>query len=429
MNRKLIVPVVIISISILMTACLSLPFPGLTPAPTAASTQTQSAFDIPATQIVQTVVSAQTEGAYNTVVAQLTQISQATATPAAPTLMAATDTPLPPTEAANPTETEIPTIADTATAEEEIPSSTPVTLTTSTPASAYCDWAMYVNDVTVTDGTTFLPGQTFTKTWRLKNNGTCTWTTDYALVFVGGTAMGGSTSINLSSPVLPGQLISLSVNLTAPVTPGPYTGFWMLRNANDATFGIDKYANGAFWVKINVAGSILALQNPNVPLSFAATYCGAEWQSSAAYLTCPSPVNDFVNGSVILSMNTKLQDGTFNNSPALVVIPNNGSGGMVSGTYPGYTVRPGDRFSSAVGCLADSPNCNITFQLNYTVNGGNQQSMGSWIETSSGPITPINIDLSPYVNQSITFILEVQNNNGSSTDDRGFWLLPQIYRP
>jgi hypothetical protein len=148
-----------------------------------------------------------------------------------------------------------------------------------------------------------------------------------------------------------------------------------------------------------------------------------------AYLACPSPINDFANGSVILSMSTKLQDGTFNSSPALVVIPNNGNGGMISGTYPGYIVRPGDRFSTAVGCLADSPNCNITFQLNYTVNGGNMQSFGSWIETPTGTITPINIDLNPYVNQTITFILEVQNNNGSSIDDRGFWLLPQISHP
>jgi hypothetical protein len=128
-------------------------------------------------------------------------------------------------------------------------------------------------------------------------------------------------------------------------------------------------------------------------------------------------------------MSSKLADGTFNSSPALVVIPNDGSGGMVSGTYPDYAVRPGDRFSTAVGCLANNPNCNITFHLYYTVSGGNEQSFGSWIETSNGTITPINIDLSPFVNQTITFILEVQSNNGSSTDDRGFWLLPQIYRP
>jgi hypothetical protein len=427
MDRKLYVPVVLISISLLLTACLSLPLDGKTPVPS--TTQPQAAGDIPATQIVQTVAAAETEGAYSTVVTQLTQISQATSIPPAPTEtpLLATDA-VNPTEVVNPTETEMPTEIATITPVPELPTETPI-LATSTAASSYCDWAMYIDDMTVADGATFSPGKQFTKTWRMKNNGTCTWTTDYALVFVGGTNMGGSTSINLSSPVLPGHLVDLSVDLTAPQTPGPYTGFWMLRNADGATFGIDKYANGAFWVKINVAGLVLATQNPGVPLSFTQAYCSAEWQSSAAYLTCPSPVNDFVNGSVILSMSSKLADGTFNSSPALVVIPNDGSGGMVSGTYPGYAVRPGDRFSTAVGCLADNPNCNITFHLYYTVSGGNEQSFGSWIETSNGTITPINIDLSPFVNQTITFILEVQSNNGSSTDDRGFWLLPQIYRP
>jgi len=423
MNRKLFVPVVLITISLLLVACLSLPFSVPTPLPTPA--QPQAAGDLAATQLVQTVAAAQTEGAYNTVVAQLTQISRATSTPLAPT-----DTPLPPTATVTPTVTETSTATSTATMTPvpETPTSTPV-LATSTAASTYCDWAMYIDDMTVADGTTFLPGQQFTKTWRMKNNGTCTWTTNYALVFVGGTAMGSSTSYDLSSPVLPGQMVDLSVSQVAPQNPGTYTGFWMMRNANGATFGIGKYANIAFWVKINVAGSFVATRIPGVSYSFTQSYCNAEWQNSVTYLACPSPINDFVNGSVILSMSTKLQDGTFNNSPALVVIPNNGNGGMVSGSYPGYTVRTGDRFSSAVGCLADSPNCNMTFQLNYTINGGNIQSLGSWTENSNGTVTPINIDLSPFVNQTTTFILKVQNNNGSSTDDRGVWLLPQIYSP
>src|SRR5512143_3278895 len=47
------------------------------------------------------------------------------------------------------------------------------------PAAALssCDWAQFVADVTVPDGTSYAPGTTFTKTWRLKNIGSCTWTT------------------------------------------------------------------------------------------------------------------------------------------------------------------------------------------------------------------------------------------------------------
>ena len=48
-----------------------------------------------------------------------------------------------------------------------------------------CDQAAFIRDVTVPDGSPFAPGETFTKTWRLQNTGTCTWTTsNYTLVYV-----------------------------------------------------------------------------------------------------------------------------------------------------------------------------------------------------------------------------------------------------
>ena len=37
------------------------------------------------------------------------------------------------------------------------------------------DAATFVSDVTVPDGTSFNPGDTFTKTWRLSNSGSTTW--------------------------------------------------------------------------------------------------------------------------------------------------------------------------------------------------------------------------------------------------------------
>ncbi len=50
-------------------------------------------------------------------------------------------------------------------------------------AQACTDRAQFVADVTVPDGTRYDPGATFTKTWRLRNAGTCTWTTSYTMVF------------------------------------------------------------------------------------------------------------------------------------------------------------------------------------------------------------------------------------------------------
>ena len=55
----------------------------------------------------------------------------------------------------------------------------------SRPPSA-CDRAQFIADVTVPDGTVYAPGAGFLKTWRLKNVGTCTWSTFYAMVFESG---------------------------------------------------------------------------------------------------------------------------------------------------------------------------------------------------------------------------------------------------
>jgi len=163
-----------------------------------------------------------------------------TQTVAAQTQYAPTQTPLPPT--AIPTSTPIPA------------TNTPLPTTT---AVTYCDWVSFVKDVTVPDGTAFEPGDIFTKTWRLKNRGTCTWTPDYMLVYTSGSQMGGTTAVRLPGYVAPGQTVDVSVTLTAPNTAGKFVGYWMLRNPSGTLFGYGDKANQAFYVEIKVKASDL----------------------------------------------------------------------------------------------------------------------------------------------------------------------------
>ncbi|MCC6147951.1 MAG: hypothetical protein IT308_10330 [Anaerolineaceae bacterium] len=118
-----------------------------------------------------------------------------------------------------------------------------------------CDQAQFVMDVTILDNTNFAPNTTFTKTWRLQNNGTCTWTSAYALVFDSGNALNGPAEVALPGAVAPGQTIDLSVNLKSPASAGSYQGFWKLRNASGARFGIGTNATSSFWVKITVGNT------------------------------------------------------------------------------------------------------------------------------------------------------------------------------
>jgi len=140
------------------------------------------------------------------------------------------------------------------------PTNTPITFPTSAPASTavpvfsatpVCDRAQFVKDVTIPDGTTFTPGTLFTKTWRLRNSGTCTWS-GYTLVFDSGDVMSGTSPIAIGT-VSPGQEIDLTVNLTAPATNGSYRGYWRVRNPSGVLLPVlGGHQEKSFFVDIKV---------------------------------------------------------------------------------------------------------------------------------------------------------------------------------
>jgi hypothetical protein len=99
-----------------------------------------------------------------------------------------------------------------------------------------CDKALFMSE-TIPDDTEFASGETFTKSWTFKNVGTCTWNTDYKMVFSTGDAMGGPVSVNVPTSVAPNAQVTISVNLTAPTDPGTYTGYWKLQADDNEQFG------------------------------------------------------------------------------------------------------------------------------------------------------------------------------------------------
>lgn len=113
------------------------------------------------------------------------------------------------------------------------------------------DRAAFV-DETIPDGTEVQPNTSFTKTWTLRNSGTCTWTTDYRAVRIGGDAMGAPDSVVLPHVVQPGEEVVLTVDFTAPEAPGTYRSEWQLQNAQGQRFGPGSQGQGKFWVEIQV---------------------------------------------------------------------------------------------------------------------------------------------------------------------------------
>jgi len=146
-----------------------------------------------------------------------------------------------------------PTATLTLTPTESVPA--PESAQPPPPTEEGCvDRASFVSDVTIPDNTRLSPGQSFVKTWRLQNSGSCTWSTDYVLVFVDGHRMGGPPSVPLRGTVAPGSTVDLSITLTAPAGDGAYEGKWQLRNTNGDLFGTGETAKGdSFWVRIAVS--------------------------------------------------------------------------------------------------------------------------------------------------------------------------------
>jgi hypothetical protein len=133
-----------------------------------------------------------------------------------------------------------------------------------TPEPTCIDKVTFVGDVTIPDNTYMLAGQSFVKTWRLSNAGTCPWTGDYELAFSSGHRMGGPASIPLGKTVAPGEIVDVSVVLTAPAGNGAYEGRWQLRNAEGDLFGTGGSADSAFWVRIAV-GPVPTVVPTSVP--------------------------------------------------------------------------------------------------------------------------------------------------------------------
>ncbi|MBN2388240.1 MAG: hypothetical protein JXB85_14580 [Anaerolineales bacterium] len=137
----------------------------------------------------------------------------------------------------------MPTATPTLTA---TPTGTPtVTNTPSTPAggaapTASCYGATFVADVTIPDNTAMVPGAVFTKTWRIRNSGSCAWDVGFRLAFTGGDSMSGAP-YTLTAAVAAGAEVEIAIAMTAPNTPGTIRGNWRMATAAGTYFGDEVY--------------------------------------------------------------------------------------------------------------------------------------------------------------------------------------------
>ncbi len=299
------------------------------------------------------------------------------------------------------------------------PSPTPVPLpATPTLQPVACNKAELVSDTGPSDAPVLAPGMGFTHVWRLRNSGSCTWSAGYALVFTGGELMGAAPRVGLPYEVPPERIVDIAVQFYAPQYAGVYTGNWMLRSPDGVLFGIGPSAQEPLQVTARVVAPA-----ESGTYDLALNYCLAQWRSQSGILPCPGAYPD-QRGTVRL-LYQPIMEAPHAAELGLWTRPGQTLDGFISGTYPGYQIRTGDRFQAKIGCLVNSSGCNVIFQINYQILGGGVGSLGSWQELFDGVLTPQNIDLSFLAGQTVSLILEVYNN-GRPENANAVWLDPRI---
>jgi ABC-type amino acid transport substrate-binding protein len=106
-----------------------------------------------------------------------------------------------------------------------------------------------LDDQNMTAPPVMAPGQDFSKGWRVRNSGTCTWAADYAIAYVNGNrveASMGGVPTPVGRTVAPGETVDIWVALRAPQVYGTFQGFWQMRHNQQQYFG------EVVWVGIQV---------------------------------------------------------------------------------------------------------------------------------------------------------------------------------
>ena len=307
------------------------------------------------------------------------------------------------------------------------PSATLPPTNTSVPPTATnipvpCDRATFMTDVSYPDNTEVGTGASFVKTWRLKNNGTCTWTSSYAIVFVRGDSMGGPASLQFTTgTVAPGQTVDVSVSLIAPASEGTFQGYWKLRNGGGTLF------DSEFWVKIKAVKlqpTSTSTPKATLGIDFVDKGPSAEWRNTTKVIPWGDPPSDDDGVAVNLDGAKLENNSTYNH--VLATYPENITDGYVRGMYPSYSVVTGDRFRTLLGIRASCGSAKVRFQLVYK-EGAAETVMAEWLKICDGNLLTIDQDLSSLVGKTVQFILVVKAE-GDPKGDQAMWVNPRIER-
>ncbi len=95
---------------------------------------------------------------------------------------------------------------------------------------------IFLDDLTIPDGSEVEPGQHLTKRWLVKNNGSCNWDSSYSLQLISGLAL-GAEKVQQLYPARQSTKAVVEISVTAPDNPGRYNSWWQAYDPDGNRFG------------------------------------------------------------------------------------------------------------------------------------------------------------------------------------------------
>lgn len=95
----------------------------------------------------------------------------------------------------------------------------------------------FINDITIPDGTTVIPGAVIDKRWEVANSGSCNWDARYRLRLIAGSLLGASAPEQALFPARSGTHAVIRLMFQAPLEPGRYRSAWQAFDPEDLPFG------------------------------------------------------------------------------------------------------------------------------------------------------------------------------------------------
>ena len=286
----------------------------------------------------------------------------------------------------------------------------------------------YVYDITIPDGMTITPNTVFTKTWYVTNTGTCTWNSNYKLVYHSGDQVGKSKSFPLVKTgyaIKPGESTTVSAELVAPyINPSEsardYETYWAIQSDKGEEFGGGAAKNVYLSSKFHLDHQFSPIQN------FGSLVCSDQ----EGYIPCGVMDNGEGRGSVYYDETPMNESRRSQGAPGIVAVPSSGSnGGIVRFEFGPLRFSRGSTFYTNFSCRPDSPTCDVQVRLYVREPGYEEQLVQEtreWYDGFMGEWKLILDDIGVF-DQDFYYILEVETNGGSDKDDRILFINTRIY--